>query len=93
MVDDDSPDWDERNIDSLDLAGKVKVTRAWLSLTQSDDAALLRVPVATLRNWEQRRSVPAGPARTLIDLVYRDPKECGESWRTRRRDRAGQGQG
>jgi putative transcriptional regulator len=75
MIDDDSPEWDEQTTAPLDLADKLKVTRAQLGLTQSDYAILLRVSLATLRNWEQRRTTPDGLARTLIDLVYRYPKD------------------
>ena len=36
---------------------------------------LLGIPVATLQNWEQRRTVPDAVATTLIDLIFDDPKD------------------
>jgi putative transcriptional regulator len=33
-----------------------------------------RIPVATLRDWEQGRSRPDGPARALITAIERDPQ-------------------
>ena len=46
-----------------------------LESSQSDFAALLGIPVATLQNWEQRRTVPDAVATTLIDLIFDDPKD------------------
>ena len=47
--------------------------RAKLDLTQEDFAAFLRVPVGTVRNWEQGRKFPDPAARTLLALVAADP--------------------
>jgi hypothetical protein len=37
-------------------------------------ARLLDVDVGTLRNWEQGRRHPTGPARALLGAIKRDPK-------------------
>ena len=74
VFDEDNPEWDETNTRPLDDSGRLRVARAQLGLTQTELAALLRVPVASLRNWEQRRTRPDGPARTLIALLHHDPK-------------------
>lgn len=73
MADDENPQWTDENTRELDPSDKLKVARARLGLSRPDCAALLAVPVATLRNWEQRRTVPDGPARTLIELLHSDP--------------------
>ena len=36
--------------------------------------ARLRVPVATVRDWEQHQRSPDAPARTLLGMVDADPK-------------------
>jgi DNA-binding transcriptional regulator YiaG len=41
-------------------------------LTQREFARLLNVSVRTLRNWEQGRRKPTGPAVSLIRIVDRD---------------------
>ena len=41
--------------------------------TQQTFANLIGVPVRTLRNWEQRRREPTGPARVLLSMIERDP--------------------
>jgi putative transcriptional regulator len=52
----------------------VKALRARTKLSQSDFAALLGVEVSTLRNWEQGRRVPTGPARALLRAIRNDPQ-------------------
>jgi putative transcriptional regulator len=48
--------------------------RRKLKLTQTDFALKIGVPVATLRNWEQGRRYPTGPARVLLNALAREPK-------------------
>lgn len=52
----------------------VKAIRAKTRLTQAKFAATLRVPVATVRDWEQHRRTPDAPARTLLGMVDVDPQ-------------------
>lgn len=55
-------------------AVEVKAIRAKTKLSQAQFARLLNVDVATLRNWEQGRRNPQGPARALLKAVDRNPK-------------------
>ncbi len=48
--------------------------REGTSLSQSQFARLIGVSVRTLQEWEQGRRSPSGPARTLLELAYRNPK-------------------
>ena len=48
--------------------------RAQYGLSQSEFAALLGISVATLRNWEQGRRSPEGPARVLLQIAAKHPK-------------------
>jgi len=43
------------------------------ALTQQAFANAIGVPVKTLRNWEQGRRRPTGPALVLLSLIQRDP--------------------
>jgi putative transcriptional regulator len=52
----------------------VKAIRAKTRLSQVKFAAKLRVPVGTVRDWEQRRRSPDAPAQTLLGMVDADPK-------------------
>ena len=51
----------------------IKELRSKLGLSQAKFAALLHVDVGTLRNWEQGRREPTGPARALLTAIRRDP--------------------
>ena len=43
-------------------------------LTQDEFAHLLNISVGTLRNWEQGRRKPEGPARVLLTIADRHPE-------------------
>jgi putative transcriptional regulator len=51
----------------------VRGIRARFRLSQNEFAALLGISVATLRNWEQGRRRPEGPARILLQVAARHP--------------------
>ena len=48
--------------------------RAKTGLSQLNFAKQIGVSVATLRNWEQGRRVPDGPAQVLLRMLNQDPK-------------------
>jgi len=52
----------------------VKAVRATLGLSQPQFAMMLGVSVATLRNWEQGRRTPEGPALALLRVAEAEPK-------------------
>jgi putative transcriptional regulator len=52
----------------------VRAVRRKLGLSQSRFAFLIGVSVATLRNWEQGRRRPEGPARALLRIAATHPE-------------------
>ena len=60
----------------------VRELRARLGLTQSEFAARLGLPVDTIRNWEQGKRVPRGPARALLMLIARAPQLAFQALKT-----------
>jgi putative transcriptional regulator len=52
----------------------VKVLRQRLGMTQTEFAEAFQLPVSTLRDWEQHRSIPDAPARALLRAIDRDPE-------------------
>lgn len=52
----------------------IKNIRDGFGLTQEQFAVLLGISVRTLRNWEQGRRVPVGPARVLLQVAARHPE-------------------
>jgi putative transcriptional regulator len=51
----------------------VAAIRKRTGLSQAAFARQIGVPVGTLRNWEQGRRRPDGPARVLLALLAKDP--------------------
>ena len=58
---------------------KIKAIRLKLQLTQTQFAAMLLVSPATLRNWEQGRTYPDGPAIALLRVAEVKPKAVLEA--------------
>ena len=52
----------------------VRDLRRRAQLTQTEFAAKLGVPVETIRNWEQGKRAPRGPARALLAVIARAPE-------------------
>ena len=62
--------------DSADADGsEVRSVRAQTGLSQRQFAELIGIEVATLRNWEQGRRAPTGPARALLRAIKNNPAE------------------
>lgn len=53
---------------------EVKAVRAATGLSQDRFARVIDVQVGTLRNWEQGRRAPTGPAKALLKAIRNDPK-------------------
>lgn len=51
----------------------VHMIRAKFSATQKQFACLIGISVETLRNWEEGRRRPHGPARALLRAIDADP--------------------
>lgn len=60
----------------------VRELRARLGLTQSEFASRLGLPVDTVRNWEQGKRAPRGPARALLMLIARAPQLAFQALKT-----------
>jgi putative transcriptional regulator len=53
---------------------RIKTLRRALRLTQEEFAARYRIPLGTLRDWEQGRSEPDQPTRAYLMVIARDPE-------------------
>lgn len=60
-------------------AVKVKDIRKATGLTQVKFAAMIDVQIGTLRNWEQGRREPTGPAKALLRAIHKDPAHVLEA--------------
>ena len=59
----------------------VRRVRRRLGLTQTAFAAKFGFQAATVRNWEQGRTRPEGPARVLLAVISRHPEAVEDSLR------------
>lgn len=55
-------------------AAYARRVRRRTGLTQAAFAARIGVPLDTVRNWEQGKRAPAGPARALLRVLDRAPE-------------------
>ena len=62
-----------RAVDQGQDAAYAKGIRARTRLTQAEFAARIGVPIETVRNWEQGKRSPRGPARALLKVLDRAP--------------------
>ena len=52
----------------------IKNIRKKYQMTQNDFAVMIGISVKTLRNWEQGRRMPVGPARILLLVAAKHPE-------------------
>jgi putative transcriptional regulator len=69
----DMSDWPKDRATVTELLD-VKAIRARLRMTQAQFARTFDLNLAALRDWEQRRRAPRGPARILLRIIDREPE-------------------
>ncbi|MBK8909260.1 MAG: helix-turn-helix domain-containing protein [Rhodospirillales bacterium] len=57
-----------------DAAAYARRVRRKTGLTQAAFATRIGVPLDTVRNWEQGKRLPAGPAKALLRILDRAPE-------------------
>ena len=60
----------------------VAALRNFIGLTQAEFAQAIEISVHTLRNWEQGRRKPEGPALALLRIAARHPRIILENLET-----------
>ncbi|TPW32078.1 helix-turn-helix domain-containing protein [Pararhizobium mangrovi] len=71
----DAEDFDV-TVEALDRGQRarlIRTTRTKLGLSQSEFASRFRVPVGTLRDWEQARATPPDFAVAYVKVIGRYP--------------------
>lgn len=74
LSDPDCPPLTEEQLSRFRRVNAVKDIRRRLDMTQAAFAAAFRLPLSTVRDWEQGRTTPDAPARTLLTAISRDPE-------------------
>ena len=58
---------------------QAKIIRRALGLTQQECAARYRIPLGTLRDWEQGRAIPDQPTQAYLTVIARSPQEVQQA--------------
>lgn len=66
----------------IESGADIVVLRQFLGLTQERFATAVGISVHTLRNWEQGRRRPDGPAVALLRIAARHPRVILENLRS-----------
>jgi len=73
LADPDNPPMTAEQLHAAPRMPQVKVIRRALRLTQEEFSARYRIPLGTLRDWEQGRSEPDQPAKAYLKVIAVDP--------------------
>ena len=82
LSDPDNPPRTPEREKHLKRVPRVKVMRRALGLTQEQFAARFRIPLGTLRDWEQGKTEPDQAARAYLTVIARNPKAVTEALNT-----------
>lgn len=74
LADPDNPPVSEEQLRAASRMPQIRVIRRALRLTQEEFATRYRIPLGTLRDWEQGRSEPDAPARAYLKVIATDPQ-------------------
>lgn len=58
---------------------QAKIVRRALGLTQEEFATRYRIPLGTLRDWEQGRSTPDQPTQAYLTVIARNPESVQQA--------------
>jgi putative transcriptional regulator len=70
----DGQEFSLQPVSAVPAAPGVRDLRRRAQLTQQQFAEKLGVPVETIRNWEQGKRAPRGPARALLAVIAHAPE-------------------
>ena len=75
----DEPDpadrvWTAEELSKIKIKPRSKTLRRALGLTQEEFAERYRIPLGTLRDWEQGRSEPDAPTRAYLKVIAKNPE-------------------
>lgn len=64
-----------RQYTAIDVADVRKKTK----MTQKEFSESFQIPLSTLRQWEQKKRIPQGPAQALLKIIAHDSKTAIEA--------------
>lgn len=72
-ADPDAQPLSQADLKRMKRTPQVKIIRRALGLSQEEFAARYRLPVGTVRDWEQGRAEPDAAARAYLQVIAREP--------------------
>ncbi len=79
LSDPDNPPLTPERLATMRREPLAKTLRWALHLTQEEFAARYQIPLGTLRDWEQHRSEPDGPARAYLKAIRAEPEVIAQA--------------
>lgn len=73
LSDPDNPPLTPADFRRMKRVPRVKIIRRTLGLSQEEFSAHYRIPIGTLRDWEQGRSEPDQAARAYLSVIAKEP--------------------
>jgi putative transcriptional regulator len=74
QADPDAPPMMEEQLSRMRRLPDIKALRTRLGMTQEQFAHTYRLPLGTVRDWEQGRTRPDAPALALLAVIEREPE-------------------
>src|ERR1700724_1144419 len=69
----------EADVKRMKRTPQAKIIRRALELTQEEFSSRYRIPLGTLRDWEQGRAEPDQAARAYLAAIARDPEHVNRT--------------
>jgi putative transcriptional regulator len=88
---DDNPSLTAADLEALPRVPQVKIMRRALGLTQDAFCERFGIPLGTLRDWEQGRTVPDATARAYLAVIAKAPDLIAQARAAQGPSRAAQG--
>jgi putative transcriptional regulator len=79
LADSDARPLTRADLKRMKRTPQAKIIRRALGMTQEEFAARYRIPLGTLRDWEQGRAIPDQPARAYLTVIARSPHEVQQA--------------
>ncbi len=79
VADRDAQPLTEADLKRMKRTPQTKIIRRALELTQEEFSSRYRIPLGTLRDWEQGRTEPDQPARAYLMVIARDPEHVNRT--------------
>lgn len=74
LADPDAQPLTDEDFKRMKKTPRVKIIRRAMSLSQEEFATQFRIPLGTLRDWEQERKEPDAAARAYLHVIARNPE-------------------